>query len=51
MAVGPQHHILAAVLILITYGLGYFGLSIWWKVPESEAIIGRLAQVVRKATD
>jgi hypothetical protein len=29
----------------------YFGLSIWWKVPESQAIIGRLAGVVRQTMD
>jgi putative peptidoglycan lipid II flippase len=51
MVVGPQHPILAAVPILITYGFVYFGLSIWWKVPESQAIIGRLAGVVRQTMD
>jgi putative peptidoglycan lipid II flippase len=51
MVVGPQHPVLAAVLILVTYGLGYFGVSIWWKVPESQAISGQVAQVVRKVTD
>jgi putative peptidoglycan lipid II flippase len=51
MVVGPQHPVLAAVLILVTYGLGYFGVSMWWKVPESQAISGQVAQVVRKVTD
>jgi putative peptidoglycan lipid II flippase len=51
MVIGPQHPILAAVPILITYGFVYFGLSIWWKVPESQAIIGRLAGVVRQTMD
>jgi putative peptidoglycan lipid II flippase len=46
-----QHPMLAAASILIPYGLVYFGLSIWWKVLESQSIIRRLSQVVRKATD
>jgi putative peptidoglycan lipid II flippase len=51
MVVGPQHPVLAAVLILVTYGLGYFGVSMWWKVPESQVISGQVARVVRKVTD
>jgi putative peptidoglycan lipid II flippase len=49
-AVGPQHPVLAAVLILFTYGSGYFGASVWWKVPESQAISGQVARAVRKVT-
>jgi putative peptidoglycan lipid II flippase len=46
-----QHPLFAAASILLPYGLVYFGVSIWWKVLESQTIIRRLAQVVRKATD
>ena len=47
----PQQPIRAAVSILIPYGFVYFGLTVWWKIPESQAVIGRLARVVRNATD
>jgi putative peptidoglycan lipid II flippase len=51
LAVASQHPILAAVSMLIPYGVVYFGLTSWWKVAESPAIIGQLARVVRQATD
>jgi putative peptidoglycan lipid II flippase len=46
----PQQPVLAAVWMLMPYGCVYLGLSLWWKVPESQAIIGRLARLFRKAT-
>jgi putative peptidoglycan lipid II flippase len=51
LVLGPRHPIMAAILILIPYGLIYFGLTLGWNVPESQALIGRLAGVVRKAMD
>ena len=45
----PQQPILAAASMLMTYGLLYVGLTIWWKVPEAQAVIERVARVVRKA--
>jgi putative peptidoglycan lipid II flippase len=49
MVVGSQHPILVAVAILIPYGFVYLGLTSWWNVPESQAIIGWFARVARKA--
>jgi hypothetical protein len=45
----PQQPILAAASMLMTYGLVYVGLTMWWKVPEAQAVIERVARVVRKA--
>jgi putative peptidoglycan lipid II flippase len=50
LALGPQHPILAAVSMLIPYGFVYVGLTLWWKVPESQAVIGRLARTIRSTT-
>jgi putative peptidoglycan lipid II flippase len=49
MVVGSQHPILVAVSIFIPYGFVYLGLTSWWNVPESQAIIGWFARVARKA--
>jgi putative peptidoglycan lipid II flippase len=43
-----QQPILVAGSILIPYGCVYLGLCLWWKVPESQAIIERLTGIVRK---
>jgi hypothetical protein len=51
LSLSPQQPILTAVSMLMPYGIVYLGLSIWWKVPESQAIIGRLTRIVRKAAE
>jgi putative peptidoglycan lipid II flippase len=50
LALGPRQPVLAAVSILIPYGLAYFGFTIWWKLPEAQAVIGQLARIIRSAT-
>ena len=49
LELSPQQPILAAVSMLITYGLMYVGLTIWWKIPEAQAVIEWVARVVSKA--
>jgi putative peptidoglycan lipid II flippase len=50
LVLGPQHPILAAMSILIPYGFVYVGLTLCWKVSESQAVIGQLARIIRSAT-
>jgi putative peptidoglycan lipid II flippase len=50
LIVGPQHPILAAVLVLTPYGLVYLGLTYGWSVPEAKSLLGRVARVVGRAS-
>jgi len=50
LALGPQHPILAAVSMLTPYGFMYVSLTLCWKVPESQAVLGRLTRMMRSAT-
>jgi putative peptidoglycan lipid II flippase len=45
LALGPQHPVLAAVLVLSPYGLLYFGITYTLGVPEAKIILGRLARL------
>jgi putative peptidoglycan lipid II flippase len=45
LAVGPQHPILAAVLVLSPYGLLYFGITHVLGVSEAQVVLGRLARL------
>jgi putative peptidoglycan lipid II flippase len=45
LAVGPQHPILAAVLVLSPYGLLYFGITYILGVSEAQVVLGRLARL------
>jgi putative peptidoglycan lipid II flippase len=45
LALGPQHPILAAVLVLSPYGLLYFGITYVLGVPEAQAVLGRFARL------
>ena len=50
MVIGPQHPIFAAVLILIPYGLVYFGMAYGWGVPEARVIAERFTGAFRGST-
>jgi putative peptidoglycan lipid II flippase len=51
LALTPQHPILAAVAILIPYGLIYFAITYGWGIPEAQAIVGRVAGVAPARED
>jgi putative peptidoglycan lipid II flippase len=51
LGLSPQHPLFAAASILTPFGLAYFGLSMWWKVLESQTMIRRLARLVGKSKD
>jgi putative peptidoglycan lipid II flippase len=50
LIVSPQPPILAAVLVLIPYGLVYLGVTYGWSVPEAKSFLGRAARVVDRAS-
>ena len=50
LTVGTQRPILAAVLVLIPYGLVYVGMTYGWRVPEAKSFLGRLARVVERTS-
>ncbi len=50
-ALAPQHPVLAAVAILIPYGLIYFAITYGWGTPEAQAIVGRVAGVAAAGED
>jgi putative peptidoglycan lipid II flippase len=49
MVVGPQHPILAAVSILVPYGLIYFGITYRWHMPEAQAVVAWATRVIRRS--
>jgi putative peptidoglycan lipid II flippase len=49
LALGHQHPLLVAMGVLGAYGCAYGVLTLWWRVSEAKAIVGRLVQVVGRA--
>jgi putative peptidoglycan lipid II flippase len=47
LAIGLRHPAIVAALVLVPYGLTYFALAILFKVPESDAVIGRVLRILR----
>jgi putative peptidoglycan lipid II flippase len=47
LAIGLRHPAIVAALVLVPYGLTYFALAILFKVPESDAVIGRVLRTLR----
>jgi putative peptidoglycan lipid II flippase len=47
LAIGERHPLIVAVLVLIPYGLTYFGLASVFKLPEADAVIGRAFRILR----
>jgi putative peptidoglycan lipid II flippase len=50
LVLGPQHPIVAAMVILGLYGAVYVGITYGCGVAEAQAVVGRLVQVIRKTT-
>jgi putative peptidoglycan lipid II flippase len=48
LALGPRHPVVAAGLILGSYGLIYVGFTVWWEVPEARVVAKQLARVAGK---
>jgi putative peptidoglycan lipid II flippase len=49
MIIGPQHPILAAVWILVPYGLIYLGITYGWRTPEAQAVVAWATRVIRRS--
>jgi putative peptidoglycan lipid II flippase len=47
LAIGPRHPLIVAILVLIPYGLTYFGLASLFKLPEADAVVGRAFRILR----
>jgi putative peptidoglycan lipid II flippase len=47
LAIGERHPLIVAVLVLIPYGLTYFGLASVFKLPEADAVVGRAFKILR----
>jgi putative peptidoglycan lipid II flippase len=47
IAIGERHPLIVAILVLIPYGLTYFGLASVFKLPEADAVIGRAFRILR----
>ncbi|HKO36124.1 MAG TPA: murein biosynthesis integral membrane protein MurJ [Pyrinomonadaceae bacterium] len=47
LLIGPRHPAIVASLVLIPYGLVYFGLAWVWRVPEAAAVINRSLSTLR----
>jgi putative peptidoglycan lipid II flippase len=47
LAIGERHPVIVAVLVLIPYGLTYFGLTSLFKLPEADAVVGRAFRILR----
>ena len=50
LVVGPQHPIVAAMVVLGFYGVVYFGVTYGGGIAEAKAVVGQLAQIIRKVT-
>lgn len=47
LVIGPRHPAIVAALVLIPYGLTYFGLTALFKLPEADAVVGRAFRILR----
>jgi putative peptidoglycan lipid II flippase len=47
LAIGERHPLIVAILVLIPYGLTYFGLASLFKLPEADAVVGRVFRILR----
>jgi putative peptidoglycan lipid II flippase len=45
---GARHPFILAALVLVPYGLTYFGLTTLMRVPESGAVVGRFTRPLRR---
>lgn len=50
LLIGVRHPAIVAVLVLIPFGVTYFGLAWLWRVPEAAAVINRALRTVRLKT-
>ena len=49
LAIAPQQPMVAAVSILIPYGLVYYGITYGWKIPEARGFVGRMTRAVGRS--
>jgi putative peptidoglycan lipid II flippase len=47
LAMGPRHPVIAAGLVLVPYGLTYFGITSLFKLREADAVVGRALRILR----
>jgi len=48
LIIPPLHPIIIAGLVLVPYGLCYFGVTSLLKIPESKAVLGRAMRILRR---
>ncbi|HVS21919.1 MAG TPA: murein biosynthesis integral membrane protein MurJ [Pyrinomonadaceae bacterium] len=46
LAIGQRHPVIVAALVLVPYGLTYFGISSALGLPEANAVVGRALRIV-----
>lgn len=47
LLVGARHPAIVAALVLVPYGLIYFGVTAAMKLPEAEAVVGRFTRLLK----
>lgn len=47
LAIGEQHPVVVAALVILPYGLTYFAVTSVFGVPEARAVVGRVLRIVR----
>ena len=50
LLIGARHPAIAALVVLVPFGLTYFGLAWLWRVPEAAAVINRALRTLRLRT-
>lgn len=48
LGIGSHHPIIMALLVLVPYGLVYFGVTAVLRVPELNSVLGRVLKLVRR---
>lgn len=48
LLIGRRHPAIVAALVLIPYGLIYFGVTSAMKLPEAQAVVGRFTRLLKK---
>ncbi|HEY6045689.1 MAG TPA: murein biosynthesis integral membrane protein MurJ [Pyrinomonadaceae bacterium] len=47
LAIGVRHPLIVAILVLIPYGLTYFGVTSLFSLAEADAVVGRAFRILR----
>jgi putative peptidoglycan lipid II flippase len=47
LSIGQRHPVIVAALVLVPYGLTYFGITSFFKLREADAVVGRALRILR----